>query len=84
MLGMVLYWLPFILWSQNVIPERQTATISALVVATVMVVVQYVATRWLARKNKRHLHSLERGEIMIAVTHPVPPFFLNPNAWSTA
>jgi hypothetical protein len=49
-LGMILYWLPYVLWSQNIIPERQTATISAVVIAAVMVVVQYAVVRRLMRK----------------------------------
>jgi hypothetical protein len=40
-----------ILWTQNIIPERQTATSSASIIAAVMVVVQYVVARWLARKE---------------------------------
>ena len=46
--GMMAYWLPFILWSQNIITDRGVATISALAIALAMLIVQSGITRWLA------------------------------------
>jgi hypothetical protein len=50
-LGMILYWIPYVLWTQNIIPERQTATVSALIIAAVMVVIQSSVARWLLRQQ---------------------------------
>jgi hypothetical protein len=50
-LGMILYWLPFILWSQNIIPTRSVATIIAVVVSCVSLILQTTVSRRSGRKQ---------------------------------
>jgi hypothetical protein len=50
LVSMVLFWLPFILWTQNIIPYWQLAMVIATLGALMMLVFQYSSLRRLARK----------------------------------
>jgi hypothetical protein len=55
--SMLLFWLPFVLWTQNIIPYWQEAMLIAVVVACAMIALQYGSLRRLARKQAAALNS---------------------------
>ena len=49
--SMILFWLPFVLWTQNIIPSWQAAMVIATLAALVMLAIQYSSLRRLARSH---------------------------------
>jgi hypothetical protein len=49
--SMLLFWLPFVLWTQNIIPSWQIAMVIATVAALVMLAIQYGSLRRSTRKQ---------------------------------